>query len=55
MVVLARPCKRPWYDVWCAGIVLRASSLLVSRPSAHGEHAGMCEREKRVPDSERQN
>lgn len=35
-MVLARPSKRPRHDVWCAGIVLHASSLLLSRPPAHG-------------------
>lgn len=48
VVVLARPSKRPRHDVWCAGIVLHASSLLLSRPAAHSEHGGMCRPSERA-------
>lgn len=41
VVILARPSKRPRHDVWCAGIVLHASSLL-SRPAAQSQRGGMC-------------
>lgn len=34
--------KRPWYDVWCGGIVLHASSPLASPPSVRCEYGGMC-------------
>lgn len=53
MVVLARPSKRPRHDVWCAGIVLHASSLLLSRPAAHSEHGGMCRPSERASEKKR--
>lgn len=40
--MLAMVRKRPWYDVWCGGIVLHASSPLASPPSVRCEYGGMC-------------
>lgn len=34
--------KRSWYDVWCGGIELHASSSLASPPSVRFEYGGMC-------------
>lgn len=51
-MVLAWPSKRPRHDVWCAGIVLHASSLLLSRPAAHSEHGGMCRPSERASERE---
>lgn len=46
-VVLARPSKRPRHDVWCARIVLHASSLLLSRPATQSQRGGMWQRQRK--------